>query len=75
MQYLTGWRMRLAAQQLRTGGAPLSRIAGEVGYESEAAFIRAFRRQFGVPPGNWRRGLKTRAARSRSVSSGEQPRP
>jgi AraC-like DNA-binding protein len=75
MQYLTGWRMRLAAQQLRTSGAPLSRIAEEVGYGSEAAFIRAFRRQFGVPPGNWRRGLKNAEGRSRAASSGEQPLP
>jgi AraC family transcriptional regulator, alkane utilization regulator len=60
MQYLTGWRMHLAAQRLRTSGAPLTAVAAEVGYESEAAFIRAFRRQFGSPPGNWRRALKAK---------------
>ena len=64
MQYLAGWRMRLAAQQLRSSGAPLARIARDVGYESEAAFIRAFRRQFGAPPGSWRRGLKRPAAQA-----------
>ena len=69
MQYLTSWRMRLAARQLRTSGAPLVRIAEEVGYESEAAFIRAFRREFGVPPGNWRRGLKNGGARMRELSA------
>ena len=68
MQYLTGWRMRLAARQLRTSGAPLVRIAEEVGYGSEAAFIRAFRRQFGVPPGNWRRGLKNGSGRTLHVA-------
>jgi AraC-like DNA-binding protein len=74
IQYLTGWRMRLAARQLRTSGAPLARIAEEVGYESEAAFIRAFRRQFGVPPGNWRRRLKNSTGRSPATVSGGQSR-
>ena len=66
--------MRLAARQLRTSGAPLARIAEEVGYESEAAFIRAFRRQFGVPPGNWRRRLKNSTGRSPATVSGGQSR-
>jgi AraC-like DNA-binding protein len=55
MQYLTRWRVVLAAHLLRGGEANLGRIAESVGYESEAAFSRAFKRQFGAPPGAWRR--------------------
>jgi AraC-like DNA-binding protein len=55
MQYLTRWRLALAARQLRDGRDPIVRIAGDVGYESEAAFNRAFKREFGMPPGTWRR--------------------
>jgi len=55
MQYLTRWRVVLAAHLLRGGEANLGRIAESVGYESDAAFSRAFKREFGVPPGAWRR--------------------
>ena len=55
MQYLTKWRLACAASRLRAGGARLARIAADVGYESEAAFIRAFKREFGMPPDLWRR--------------------
>jgi AraC-like DNA-binding protein len=55
MHYLTHWRMQLAAQHLREGHATLAQIAFEVGYHSEAAFSRAFKRQFGTSPGTWRR--------------------
>ncbi|MBX3463966.1 MAG: AraC family transcriptional regulator [Planctomycetes bacterium] len=55
MQYLTRWRLALAARALREGNEPIVRIAGDVGYESEAAFNRAFKREFGMPPGTWRR--------------------
>jgi AraC-like DNA-binding protein len=54
MQYLALWRMQLAAQQLRESSTPIARIAFDVGYESEAAFNRAFKRQFGVPPARFR---------------------
>jgi AraC-like DNA-binding protein len=57
MQYLTRWRLALAAQALRSGGDPMVRIAERAGYESEAAFSRAFQREFGVPPAAWRRGV------------------
>ena len=56
MQYLTHWRLTLAAHFLRTTNKPASVVAYEVGYESEAAFNRAFRREFGAPPAAWRRG-------------------
>jgi AraC-like DNA-binding protein len=55
MRYLTRWRMRLARTHLRETSEPLSILAGRVGYESEAAFCRAFKRTFGVSPGSVRR--------------------
>jgi AraC-like DNA-binding protein len=55
MQYLTRWRMQVAAGLLRETQAKLVEVALEVGYESEAAFSRAFRRLVGAPPGAWRR--------------------
>jgi AraC-like DNA-binding protein len=55
MHYLALWRMHLAAQQLREGHGSVAQIAFEVGYGSEAAFSRAFKRQFGTSPGIWRR--------------------
>ena len=60
MQYLTRWRLALAAQALRSGSEASSRVAERSGYESEAAFSRAFKREFGMPPaalaprGGWR---------------------
>lgn len=59
MQYLTHWRLALAARSLRAGPEAISRIAGRYGYESEAAFNRAFKREFGVPPASWRRQVET----------------
>ena len=55
MQYLTRWRLALAAQMLRAGRDTVARVAGRSGYESEAAFNRAFKREFGIPPAAWRR--------------------
>ncbi|HSW27389.1 MAG TPA: AraC family transcriptional regulator, partial [Burkholderiaceae bacterium] len=55
MQYLTRWRLALAARTLRTGSEALSRVAERSGYESQAAFNRAFKREFGLPPAAWRR--------------------
>jgi AraC family transcriptional regulator, alkane utilization regulator len=55
MQYLTRWRLALAAQMLRAGKLAVARIAERSGYESEAAFNRAFKREFGLPPAEWRR--------------------
>jgi len=53
---VTSWGLALAASRLRSGSATLARIAEAVGYESEVAFNRAFKRAFGVPPARWRRG-------------------
>lgn len=55
MQYLTLWRMHLAAQQLREGRGTVAQVGFAVGYESEAAFSRAFKRQFDASPAAWRR--------------------
>jgi AraC-like DNA-binding protein len=55
MRYLARWRIQRAAHELRTSDTPLARIAEQVGYESEAAFNRAFKRSFGVPPATWRK--------------------
>jgi AraC family transcriptional regulator, alkane utilization regulator len=60
MQYLARWRTSLAAAQLRDASVSIVRVATDVGYESEAAFNRAFKRQFGLPPAAWRK----QAARS-----------
>jgi AraC-like DNA-binding protein len=54
--YVTGWRMQLAADRIRNGNDSLAAIAADVGYESEAAFNRAFKRVTGVTPGRWREG-------------------
>jgi AraC family transcriptional regulator, alkane utilization regulator len=55
MQYLAHWRLQLAAQNLKSSDIPIKAIADQTGYESEAAFSRAFKRHFGLPPGDWRR--------------------
>lgn len=55
MQYLAQWRMQVASGLLRGSNAPVAAIALEVGYESEAAFARAFKRLVGMPPAAWRR--------------------
>jgi AraC-like DNA-binding protein len=59
MHYLTLWRMHVAEGRLREGRGSVAQIALAVGYESEAAFSRAFKRQFGTSPGTWRRQLKS----------------
>ena len=55
IQYLTQWRLSLAANRLRDGSASIGRVAEQVGYDSEASFTRAFKRAFGLPPATWRR--------------------
>jgi AraC-like DNA-binding protein len=56
MQYLTLWRMHVAAQRLRERRGSVAQIGFDIGYSSEAAFSRAFKRQFGVAPAAWRAG-------------------
>lgn len=55
MQYLKRWRLQKAAAVLAAGSSGIARVAAEVGYESEAAFAKAFKRTLGVSPGAYRR--------------------
>jgi AraC-like DNA-binding protein len=54
MQYLTNWRMQLATNYLRNGSESVASVANRVGYDSEAAFSRAFKKSVGAPPSEWR---------------------
>jgi AraC-like DNA-binding protein len=69
MAYLADWRIELGAEALRTSSRSVLQIAAEVGYESEAAFNRAFKRRFGKPPAQYRRSFREqqRAAVARSA--------
>jgi AraC-like DNA-binding protein len=57
MAYLSRWRLQLAARLLQTTQKGVLEVAFDVGYESEAAFNRAFKREFGLPPGQYRKKL------------------
>jgi AraC-like DNA-binding protein len=65
MGYLTRWRLQLAAQVLASTSKSVAEVAGEVGYESEPSFNRAFKREFGVPPARFR--SQSRSAHSKAV--------
>ena len=56
--YLTRWRLQLGAQMLKSMSSSVAQIAAEVGYESEPAFNRAFKREFGLPPARFRNQAK-----------------
>jgi len=56
IKYLTQWRLGLAREKLRSGRGSIAQIAHAVGYDSEVAFNRAFKREFGQPPARWRDG-------------------
>jgi AraC-like DNA-binding protein len=62
MQYLTQWRMQVAANLLAQSGAKIAAIGSEIGYDSEAAFSRAFKRATGLAPGTWRQVRRTTRA-------------
>lgn len=57
LTYLSRWRMTTAARLLRDHDRPLATVAKEIGYTSEFAFAKAFKRDFGVPPGTYRKQL------------------
>jgi len=65
MAYLTRWRLQLGAQMLTSTSSGVAQIAGEVGYESEPSFNRAFKREFSLPPARFR--SQSKSARSRAV--------
>jgi transcriptional regulator GlxA family with amidase domain len=67
MAYLTRWRLQLGAQMLGSTNYSVAQIAGDVGYESEAAFNRAFKRDFGVPPARFR--TQSRSVRAKGVGA------
>jgi AraC-like DNA-binding protein len=58
MAYLADWRLELGAEALRSSSRSVLQVASEVGYESEAAFNRAFKRKFGSPPAQYRRASR-----------------
>lgn len=58
MAYLRHWRLHCAAGRLRTSHEPILHVAADVGYESEAAFNRAFKAEFGLPPAQYRRRMR-----------------
>jgi len=62
LTYLTRWRMTKASRLLRTGTASIGEISGQVGYEAEAAFGKAFKRWHGLAPGAFRRGEPSASA-------------
>jgi AraC-like DNA-binding protein len=64
MQYLARWRMQIASGLLTQGQSNIAKIAVDVGYESEAAFSRAFKKVVGMPPAAWRKSRQTGAEAS-----------
>jgi AraC-like DNA-binding protein len=62
IQYLLRWRLALAARALRSGADAIAQLAERSGYESEAAFSRAFKREFGMPPAAWRKAAANPAS-------------
>jgi AraC-like DNA-binding protein len=71
MAYLTRWRLHLGAQLLTSTNRSVAHVAGEVGYESEASFNRAFKREFSLPPARFRshaRAARNQASRLASIN-------
>jgi AraC-like DNA-binding protein len=64
MAYLSEWRLELGAEALRSTSRSVQRVALDAGYESEAAFNRAFKRRFSMPPARYRREARDRPARA-----------
>jgi AraC-like DNA-binding protein len=74
LTYLARWRLQLAARMLQTTREAVIQVASCVGYDSEAAFNRAFKREFGVPPGEFRGQFRRSAARSERAGGDGPPR-
>ena len=75
MQYLTQWRMQVASGLLRDTNAKVLEVALTVGYDSEAAFCRAFKRLVGSPPGAWRRSVRPHPKRGGTLVGARGPAP
>ena len=73
MAYLTRWRLQLAAESLKKTSRGVAEIATDVGYESEAAFSRAFKREFGQPPGRYRNDHRSSRERTPGVAQPAVP--
>jgi pimeloyl-ACP methyl ester carboxylesterase/AraC-like DNA-binding protein len=74
MRYCAQWRMRVAANMLRDGRQNSANVAYSVGFNSEAAFNRAFKREYGEPPATWRRTIEAEEqARARAMERRELP--
>ena len=67
LTYLARWRMQLASRMLQTTKETVLRVGLAVGYESEAAFVRAFKREFGMPPARYRKSLAQSAVQNQLV--------
>ncbi len=64
MQYVTQWRMELAARKLRNPADKLPKVAASVGYQSSGAFIKAFKKHFGEGPGDFRKKILRQTKRA-----------
>ena len=73
MRYCARWRMRMAANMLRDGRHNTANVAYAVGFNSEAAFNRAFKREYGEPPATWRRRIEADEAAATAVVSPDLP--
>ena len=71
MTYLTRWRLQLAARSLERTSRGVAEIAADIGYESEAAFNRAFKREFGQPPGRYRSDHRSSLAKNSPTVRGD----
>jgi AraC-like DNA-binding protein len=65
MQYVARWRVQLAARLLTDGSVKVAAVGRDVGYRSEAAFSRRFKRVAGVSPAEWRNGKRGQDGRGR----------
>ncbi len=74
MTYLTEWRLDLGAEALRSTSRSVQRVALDVGYESEAAFNRAFKRRFTMPPAKYRREVRAQSSAFPAREAANAPR-
>lgn len=74
MRYCGRWRMRVAANMLRDGRQSASNVAYSVGFNSEAAFTRAFKREYGEPPATWRRRVEEEAKERAELAESGLPK-